>query len=82
MDYPYASVFSLTSVPDALADAVECGARAAGTSIPDPLPLVYGHGVGMTVRFKTKSGDAPVLRLLWRNEAGTWRITSYAMEMP
>ncbi len=82
MSHPYAKVFSLTSVPDALADAAECAARAGGINIPDPLPLVYGHGYGMTLRFKTKSGDAPVLRLLWRNEAGAWRITSYAVEMP
>jgi hypothetical protein len=82
MRHPYSRVFSLTSVPDALADAAECTARAGGISLPDPLPLVYGHGFGMTLRFKTKSGDAPVLRLLWRNEAGSWRITSYALEMP
>ena len=40
MDHPYARVFSLTSVPDALADAAECAARAAGFSIPNPVPLV------------------------------------------
>ena len=82
MAHPYARAFSLTEVPDALADAAECAARAVGVSIPDAVPLVYGHGFGMTVRFKTKSGDAPVLRLLWRNEAGGWRITSYALELP
>ena len=82
MDHRYARVFSLTSVPNALADASECAARATGVSLPDPLPLEYGHGFGMTVRFKTKSGDAPVLRLLWRKDAGDWRITSYAVEMP
>ena len=32
--------------------------------------------------FKTRAGDAPVLRLLWRNEAGTWRITAYGVELP
>ena len=82
MNHPYARVFSLTSVPDALADAAECAARAGGMSLPDPIPLEYGKGFGMTVRFKTKSGDAPVLRLLWRRDNGAWRMTSYAVEMP
>jgi hypothetical protein len=32
----------------------------------------------MTLRFNTKSGDAPVLRVLWRKENGAWR--SYTVE--
>lgn len=82
MDHPFARVFSLSSVPNALADAAECSARVAGSAIPDPMPLEYGKGFGMTVRFKTRSGDAPILRLLWRNENGAWRITSYGVEVP
>lgn len=80
MDHQFGSVFSLAEVPNALADVVECSARAAGTPIPDPVPLEYGNAFVMTVRFKTKSGDAPVLRVLWRKESGAWRITSYAVE--
>jgi hypothetical protein len=82
MDHPFARVFSLSSPPNALADAAECGARAAGTAMPDPLPLEYGNGYGMTVRFKTQGGDAPVLRVLWRQLNGAWRITSYGVELP
>lgn len=82
MDQPYAGVFSLTSFPNALGDAVECDARARGVVPPDPLPLEYGAAYGMTFRFRTQGGDAPVLRLLWRNEAGTWRITAYEVELP
>jgi hypothetical protein len=82
MDHPLARVYSLASVPNALADAAECAARAAGSTVPDPMPLEYGQGFGMTVRFKTRSGDAPILRLLWRNENGAWRITSYGVELP
>ncbi len=51
-------------------------------TIPDPLPLEYGDGFGMTVRFKTRGGDPPVLRLLWRKENNAWRVTSYSIEMP
>ncbi len=82
MDHPFARVFSLSSIPNALADAAECAARAAGSAIPDPMPLEYGNGFGMTMRFKTRSGDAPILRLMWRKEGAAWRITSYGVELP
>jgi len=49
---------------------------------PDPLPLEYGQAFGMTFRFRTQGGDAPVLRLLWRKEDTVWRVTSYDIELP
>jgi hypothetical protein len=73
-------VFTLTSIPSAIADASECAGRARGSNVPDPLPLEYGEGFGMNVRFKTRSGEAAVLRELWRKENGDWRITSYGIE--
>ena len=82
MDQPYSRVFSLTSLPTALADVVECDARARGAVPPDPLPLEYGEAFGMTFRFRTQAGEAPVLRLLWRKEGDDWRITSYDVEVP
>ena len=42
-----------------VADAAECAARTNGSAVPDPLPLEYGNAYGMTVRFKTRSGEAP-----------------------
>ncbi len=82
MDHPFARVFSLSSPPNALADAAECAARAADAEIPDPMPLAYGQAYGLTVRFRIEGGDAPVLRLLWRRHNGAWRITSYGVEVP
>ena len=82
MDQPYSRLFSLTSFPSALGDAIECDARARGAVPPDPLPLEYGEAFGMTFRFRTQSGDAPVLRLLWRKENGAWRVTAYEVELP
>ena len=82
MDHPYSRTFSLTSFPTALGDAVECDARARGAVPPDPLPLEYGEAFGMTLRFRTQDGDAPVLRLLWRKEENAWRVTSYDVEVP
>ena len=46
------------------------------------MPLEYGNAYGMTVRFRVESGEAPVLRLLWRQQNGAWRITSYGVELP
>jgi hypothetical protein len=82
MDQPFSRVFSMTSLPNALADAVECGARARGVVPPDPLPLEYGQAFGMTFRFRTQEGEPPVLRLVWRKEGADWRITSYDVEVP
>ena len=82
MNHPYSRIFSVTSPPNAVADESECAARISGSRAPEPMPLEYGNGFGMNMRFKTRSGDAPVLRLLWRRENGAWRVTSYAVELP
>jgi hypothetical protein len=82
MDHAHSRTFSLTSIPNAIGDAVECDARARDEIPPDPLPLEYGKAFGLTVRFGTGASDAPVLRMLWRHENGAWRITSYALELP
>jgi hypothetical protein len=82
MNHPFSGVFTLTSLPNALADARECAARARDSTVPDPLPLEYGDGFGMNVRFKTRSGEAAVLRGLWRKESANWRITSFDIEQP
>jgi hypothetical protein len=82
MDHAHSRTFSLISIPNAIGDAVECDARARGAIPPDPLPLEYGKAFGLTVRFGTGAGEAPVLRMLWRNENGAWRIRSYDLELP
>ncbi len=82
MDHAHSRTFSLTSIPNAIGDAVECDARARGAIPPDPLPLEYGKAFGLTVRFATGASDGPVLRMLWRNENGAWRIRSYDVELP
>ena len=82
LDHRYANAFTLTSLPDAIAEAVSCAARASGDRpIGDAAPQ-YGRGFGLNVRFRTQSGETPVLRLLWSREAGNWRITGYDVESP
>ena len=82
MDHAHSRTFSLTSLPNAIGDATECDARARGAIPPDPLPLEYGKAFGLTVRFGTGASEAPVLRMLWRNENGAWRVRSYDLELP
>ena len=53
------------------------GAQVAGDA-----PPVYGRAFGMNLRFRTQGGETPVLRTLWLNEAGRWRIASYDVESP
>ena len=36
----------------------------------------------MSVRFKTRAGEAPVLRTLWKRDNGAWTIAAYDIETP
>lgn len=82
MRHRHDRTFALASVPTALADAADCAARARGQELPRNLPLEYGKAFGMTIRFLTRGGDAPVLRTLWKREEGAWRIAAYDVELP
>jgi hypothetical protein len=82
MDHPDADTFTLSSVPNVIADAVGCAARARNEPFPTEIPLEYSNVFGTTVRFRTRSGDPPVLRLLWRKEGSDLRITAFDLEVP
>ena len=82
MEHRYSRTFALGSLPAALAEASDCSHRARGATVNgDPQPE-YGNAFGMTVRFKTVGGEAPVLRILWRKDPEAWRITAYGIETP
>ena len=80
----YARTFALTSVPTALADAMDCAARAKGPHFTGVTGsgADYGTAFGMNVRVQAAGGEAPVLRLLWLKENGKWRIAAYDVEAP
>ncbi len=82
MDHANSRVFTLTSVTTELADAAECSSRARGESFKGATGSEYGTVFGMSFRFRSKGGDAPVLRTLWRHDNGNWRITAYDIEVP
>jgi hypothetical protein len=83
MDHPYSRVFALGGVPDALSEALDCSApeRRARYRAEDT-PLEYGHTFGMATRIRTRSGETPVLRMLWLKEGDAWRVTVYGIEAP
>ncbi len=82
MDHRDARSFTLSSVPNAIADAADCGARSGTMQVAGEVPPEYGKGFGMNVRFHTRGGDSPVLRTLWARENNAWRITAYDIEVP
>ncbi len=82
MDHAYADTFTLTSVPNVLIDAADCAARAHGQRFKGELTGEYGKAFGLSFRFQTGSGDAPVLRMIWVKEDGAWRITAYDVDQP
>ena len=55
---------------------------ARGEPFTGDVPLEYGQAYGMNLRFQTRSGETPVLRLLWMREEGVWRIAAYDIEYP
>ncbi len=82
MDHPDSRAFALTSVPDVLAEVLDCTAPEKRQQFRADAPLVYGQVFGMNIRFRTKDGEAPVVRMLWLKEADAWRITVYGVELP
>jgi hypothetical protein len=82
MDHADSRVFSLTSLPNAIAAASDCGARTRGEPAPAAVPAEYGRAFGLNIRFQTRGGEAPVLRTMWAQENGAWRVTAYDLELP
>lgn len=82
MTHPSDSSYTLTSVPNAIADMADCATRARDVIVPDDLPSDYGSTFGANFRFQMQGGEAPVFRTLWVKENGAWKIISYDVEDP
>ncbi len=82
MEHRYSRTFALGALPAALAEASDCSFRARGGTFNSDPQSGYGNAFGMTVRFKTEGGEAPVLRALWAKDPDAWRITAYGIETP
>ena len=82
LDHRDSKIYSLTSVPDAMADAADCAAILKGATLPADAAPVYGTAVGLSFHFKNAAGETPVLQTLWRRQGGAWRLTAYRVDMP
>jgi hypothetical protein len=83
VDHPDGKVFSLYGLPDALAEVEACATRDAPARLAATAgPAVYGQAFGQSLRFRTRGGEAPVLRLLWLKDGGAWRIAAYDVVTP
>jgi hypothetical protein len=82
MDHRDSRTFTLSSVPDALADAADCTVRSEGGREISDVPPSYGNAFELTVRFRTRAGEPPVFRTMWTREGGVWRIAVYDVEAP
>ena len=82
LSHPLAGAFALTSVPDGIVRAADCGTRASGAKFDGVAGAQSGNAFGMNLRFRTSDGDAPVLRILWVKDGSRWRITAYDVEIP
>jgi hypothetical protein len=84
VEHADARVFSLFGLPDAFADVEGCATRNLAERLP-PAGLsaaAYGKAFGQTLRFRTRGGETPVLRLLWLKEGGAWRIAAFDIVTP
>jgi hypothetical protein len=79
--HAYSATFTLASVPNGMIAAADCAARARGERVADLAPE-YGLAFGQTFRFRTLSGETPVVRLLWVKDPVGWRIRAYDVEYP
>ncbi len=82
MDHPHARTFALVSVPNAFADADSCAARGRDARFSPTADYQSGRAYAMLLRFRTESGEAPVLRVLWLKDGDAWRIAAYQVVMP
>ena len=74
--------FTLTSIPDALAEAAACQARARGEKFNAGATPAYGRGFVTALKFRSAGPDAAVLRLLWVREQDAWKISAYELDLP
>jgi len=81
MDHRYSDTFTVLSVPNGLADAVDCTARLRGESFSGQVSPDYGKAFAVIMRFRT-AGEPAVFRTLWARENNAWRITAYDVEVP
>jgi len=83
--HPGGKAFVIVSLPDYMAEAVDCSSLSASDQIsfvPPPGEKKYGSYYATGFSFRIGGPDAGVLWLVWGKEQGTWKVLSYAVIAP
>ena len=79
--HKYENAFSLTSVPDGMAEDRMCSSadrgKGTGTELDDPRNKTYGHYYVSSFELKVSDGEPAALHCLWRLEDGSWKIFAW-----
>ncbi len=76
--------FAIMAVPDQMADSFLCHHRHLPESSSDlkPADAKYGAYYLTASRFNYGEEQSPALLLLWTKEEASWKIVSWAVELP
>ena len=75
------NAFSLTSLPDGMAEDRMCSSaergKGTGTELDDPRNKIYGHYYVSSFELKVSGDEPAALHCLWGLEGGSWKILAW-----
>jgi len=79
--HKYENAYSLTSLPDGMAEDRMCSnadrGKGKGTELDDPRNKIYGHYFVSSFELKVSGGEPAALHCLWGLEDGSWKILAW-----
>ena len=79
--HKYENAYSLTSLPDGMAEDRMCSSadrgKGKGTELDDPRNKIYGHYFVSSFELKVSGGVPAALHCLWGLEDGSWKILAW-----
>jgi len=79
------NAFTIASIPDYMAKALECSSQRAGEPVSFHYPAgqkVYGKFYATGFRLAKTGEDSGVLWSVWAQEDGDWRLVAYTVLNP
>ena len=75
--------FALVSIPDYMANALDCGVRRRGEPVKyNARQKTYGKYYAIGLRLAKAGEDSGVLWAIWAQESGAWKVVSYTVLNP
>ena len=79
--HKYENAFSLTSLPDGMAEDNMCSSadrgKGKGTELDDPRNKIYGHYYVSSFELKVSGGEPASLHCMWGLDDGSWKILAW-----